>query len=113
MPVLAARVVDVRLGLHPDFTRVVVETDAPTSYEIEVSTEGRDSEIRILLGAESVPRVARPPGARMPMAEIRPLPGGGSLVQIRVSGPVVHRLRSALLGLNPGDAITDRLSRNI
>jgi hypothetical protein len=49
-PALAADVTDVRVGIHPGFTRVVFETDAPAHFRTEKTPSG---EIRVHLGAAS------------------------------------------------------------
>lgn len=51
----AAEVVDMRLGRHPEFTRVVFELDAPAGYSLEQSTlEGGGSELVVTLDASAV-----------------------------------------------------------
>ena len=64
----AAQVTDVRVGLHPGFTRVVVETDEPVEYLLLQPLQLDDFAIRLRVEAESSSRVARPPGSRMPPA---------------------------------------------
>jgi hypothetical protein len=49
----AANLVEVRVGSHADFTRVVLETDAPVRYELSRSTPG---EVRVRLFAGASPR---------------------------------------------------------
>lgn len=88
-PAGAARVTDVRVGLHPEFTRVVVETDEPATYLLLQPLQLENYEIRVLVDAESEARDARPPGARSAFAVIEPLPSGGSEMRILARGPVV------------------------
>ena len=53
----ASEVVEVRVGNHPTFTRVVFELDAPAGYGIERRTaEKGASEILVTLEASSTPR---------------------------------------------------------
>ena len=49
----AANLVEVRVGRHAEFTRVVLETDAPTRYELVGEGEG---ELRVRLFANAAPR---------------------------------------------------------
>ncbi len=56
-PAWASKVVEVRIGNHPTFTRVVFELDAPAGYGIERRTvEEGASEILVTLEASSTPR---------------------------------------------------------
>jgi len=57
-PAAAAEIVQVRVGNHPTFTRVVFELDAPAGYRIERRTaEGEDTEeILVTVEAGSTPR---------------------------------------------------------
>jgi hypothetical protein len=52
----AADVTDVRVGIHPGFTRVVFETDSPAHFRTEKTASG---EIRVHLGAASAARNVR------------------------------------------------------
>ena len=49
----AAQLVEVRVGNHADFTRVVLETDAPVRYEL---SRGAGGEVRVRLFATASPR---------------------------------------------------------
>ena len=49
----AANLVEVRVGSHAEFTRVVLETDAPVRYELSRNAEG---ELRVRLFATATPR---------------------------------------------------------
>jgi hypothetical protein len=49
----AASLVEVRVGNHADFTRIVLETDAPVRYELSRATPG---EVRVRLFATASPR---------------------------------------------------------
>jgi hypothetical protein len=49
----AAQLVEVRVGNHADFTRVVLETDAPVRYEL---SRGAGGEVRVRLFASASPR---------------------------------------------------------
>jgi hypothetical protein len=109
---VAARVVDVRVGRHPDFVRIVFETDAPVGFALgdELGPEG---EVRVRLDASSSARRLSVPGD--PDAEVRvePLPDGGTLARIRSSVPVriesqvLERPPRVVLDLRPGPADTE------
>jgi hypothetical protein len=94
-PARAARVVDVRVGRHPDFLRVVFETDAATTFRLEAP--GPAGEIRVRLDADSEPRVVEAPGAAS--VRVEPLPDGGSLARIQADAPV--RIESQVLDHPP------------
>jgi len=49
----AANLVEVRVGSHAEFTRVVLETDAPVRYELSRNADG---ELRVRLFATATPR---------------------------------------------------------
>jgi hypothetical protein len=66
-PAWSAELVEVRVGNHPTFTRVVFEFDATTGYRIERRAEGEaENVIVVTLDAASRPRniVSRSPGSR-------------------------------------------------
>ncbi len=59
-PAYAAKLVDVRIGSHPEFTRIVIELDEPSGYRIERRTHDDGSgEILVTIEAASVPRSIR------------------------------------------------------
>ncbi|HEY8121380.1 MAG TPA: hypothetical protein VII78_08680, partial [Myxococcota bacterium] len=58
-PALAANVVQVRVGNHPTFTRVVFELDAPSGYRIVKQADGGAQELIVTLAASSTPRSIR------------------------------------------------------
>jgi len=92
----AARLVDVRVGRHPDFVRVVFETDAPAAFVVE---RGEPGESRVRIEAGGAPgAVAVPPGAGAEVI-LEPLPGGGTLARIRAAAPV--RIESQVLDRPP------------
>lgn len=82
----AARLVDVRVGLHPGHARVVLETDAPADWQVISAEAAEEVVVRLEAGsaARSVP--ARTPGT--PSVEIEPTADGATLARIRASGPL-------------------------
>jgi len=95
----AAEVVEVRVGRHPDFTRVVFELDRAAGYRIERSAPGAgETELIISLEAGSIPRriqssksfieqvVVEPSGARS-VARIRLARGGLKLKEMILASP--------------------------
>src|SRR5210317_1397946 len=56
-PAWSAEIVEVRVGRHPEFTRVVFELDRATGYRIERSDPSMEvAELVVSLEAASVPR---------------------------------------------------------
>jgi hypothetical protein len=53
LPALAAKLVEVRVGRHPGYTRVVLQTDAPIEYTLTRSETGN---VRLQLAADASPR---------------------------------------------------------
>ena len=53
-PVQGAEVVDIRIGVHPDYTRMVFELDRPASYKVLLGNSR--TEVLIALQAGSIPR---------------------------------------------------------
>ncbi|MGI9431523.1 MAG: hypothetical protein ACR2PQ_04880 [Myxococcota bacterium] len=53
LPALGAKLVEVRVGRHPGYTRVVLQTDTPVAYTLTRSQSGN---VRIELGADAAPR---------------------------------------------------------
>lgn len=95
----AAEVVEVRVGRHPDFTRVVFELDSSAGYRIERSDpSAKESELIISLEAGSIPRriqssksfieqvVVEPSGTRS-IARIRLARGGLRLKEMILASP--------------------------
>lgn len=98
-PIRAAEVVEVRVGRHPEFTRVVFELDRAAGYRIERSDpNAKTSELIISLEAGSIPRriqsskslietvVVEPNGPRS-IARIRLARGGLRLKEMILASP--------------------------
>jgi hypothetical protein len=58
-PALAAQVTDVRVGVHPKFTRVVFELDGSAGYKVEKLGGDASPELRITIEATSAARELR------------------------------------------------------
>jgi len=56
LPAVASQVVDVRIGEHPDFTRVVFELDGRAGYKVERNTSAKGAELTVTLDASSAGR---------------------------------------------------------
>ena len=95
----AAQVVEVRVGRHPDFTRVVFELDRSAGYRIERSDpSAKSAELIVSLDAGSIPRriqssksfieqvVVEPSGSRS-VARIRLAKGGLALKEMILASP--------------------------
>lgn len=98
-PTWAAEVVEVRVGRHPEFTRVVFELDRSAGYRIERSDpSSKESELIVSLEAGSIPRriqstksfieqvVVEPNGTRS-VARIRLARGGLRLKEMILASP--------------------------
>ncbi|MEB2345086.1 MAG: hypothetical protein OZ948_10105 [Deltaproteobacteria bacterium] len=91
----AAQLVDVRVGRHPEYVRVVFETDAPAAFVVE---PGEPGESRVRIGAGAPEAFSLPPGAGAELT-LEPLPGGATLARIRTRSPV--RVESQVLDHPP------------
>jgi len=86
VPGKAANLVDVRVGLHGEYTRVVLETDAKASYRVESS---ESEELVLRLSASSGARtVASKKSAHLTSVTVGPVAAGVSEVRIALRGPV-------------------------
>lgn len=85
---VAARVVDVRVGTHPGYARVVLETDAPVEHEIVTAPAVTPGEVVVRIAATSAARALPGRGAMAPEVVLEPQPDGTTLARIRAAGPV-------------------------
>ncbi len=86
LPGSAANLVDVRIGVHDEYTRVVLESDAAASCEIESS--GSD-ELVLRLGAGSGEKmVASERSTHLRWVRVKSADPGSSRVHIALRGPV-------------------------
>lgn len=81
----AARLVDVRVGVHPGFARVVLETDAPAAHEV-LSVDGAEVVVRIEATSAARTWPARADDA--PAIALEPTADGATLARIRAAGPL-------------------------
>ena len=70
----AAEVVDLRIGVHPDYTRVVFELDRPTSYRV-LQGNGQ-SELVVRLEANSISRKIKSSNSLIGLIQIEPTATG-------------------------------------
>jgi hypothetical protein len=90
VPGKAANLVDVRIGVHEKYTRVVLETDAEAPYHIESSA---DDELVLNLRAESEPRAAASKkSAHVAAVTVKPAAAGASEIRIALRRPVDVRV---------------------
>jgi hypothetical protein len=85
---VAARVVDVRVGTHPGYARVVLETDAPAAHEIVTAPAVTPGEVVVRIAATSAARALPGRGVTAPEVVLEPQPDGTTLARIRAAGPV-------------------------
>jgi hypothetical protein len=62
LPAAAAQITDVRVGVHPKFTRIVFELDGRAGYQVERAGTDAAPEIRITIDAVSSAREVRASG---------------------------------------------------
>jgi hypothetical protein len=106
-PAWAARVVDVRMGQHPGFSRVVLELDSPVGYKVERRVrEKGGSELIISLNASAQPRTLDRNLKFIERLEIESL-GKRSKIHVRLSGEGL-RLKEMILA-NPPRIVLDVL----
>jgi hypothetical protein len=83
-PAWSARVVEVRVGNHPTFTRVVFELDAKAGYEIERrEAEGGGQELVVTLSAASEPRKVGSRSVMVAGVEVEPS-GRDAVARVRL-----------------------------
>lgn len=106
-PARASDVTDVRVGIHPGFTRVVFETDSPAHFRTEKTASG---EIRVHLGAASTARNVR---SKSPILEGVRVEGSGEGAvatldlrgaEVSVSEMVLTKPARIVLDLRKGSA---------
>lgn len=80
----AAEVVDVRIGAHPGFTRIVFELDSTAGYRVERATpQPGVSEVVVSIDATSIPRELQ--SSKSLVSSLRMVPkGAGSVAHVRV-----------------------------
>ncbi len=85
-PSEAARVLDLRVGRHADFTRIVFELDAPAGYKIERHEPAPGiAELMISLEAGGTPIEVKGAKRRIDSVSLESAGPGRSLVRIRLS----------------------------
>ena len=106
----ASEVVDLRIGAHPDFTRIVFELDRPTGYRIE-RAQGVDGgpELVVSLDADSIPRKVQSQKSLIGLIRITP-EGQGSVAHISLNREGL-KLKEMILA-NPPRIVLDVLGSN-
>jgi len=87
----ATNLVDVRVGVHKAFTRVVLETDAAAKY----SVSQKPHEVAVHVAATSRARRISAKSVHVIWVQVEPAPGGASDVRIQLRGPA--RLKQLVL----------------
>jgi hypothetical protein len=82
-PAVCARITAVRVGAHPGYTRVVLETDAPADFEVVTAPAATPGEVTLWIAAESRARDVAPTGPDAPAVSLEPQPDGSTLARIR------------------------------
>jgi hypothetical protein len=92
----AARLVDVRVGVHPGYARVVFETDAAAAHEV-IEHGAREVVVRIAAASDARRIAPRADGA--PSVELVPTADGATLARIAAVGPL--RVETQVLAAPP------------
>ncbi len=79
----AAQITEVRVGTHPEYTRVVLELDAPAGYRLVEPRAGESPEIQIALDAQGAAKQIEGSGALVEAVRVEP-GSAGSTVRIAV-----------------------------
>ncbi|MFK7895594.1 MAG: hypothetical protein AB8G23_07140 [Myxococcota bacterium] len=95
----AAEVVEVRVGRHPEFTRLVFELDRAAGYRIKRTHAGADSELEISLEATSIPRNLRSSQTLIERVDLTPS-GSRSVARIKLTEDG-FRLKEMILSSPP------------
>ncbi len=105
LPAVAAEIVEVRVGKHPTFTRVVFELDRSVGYRIERSDPATGvAELVVSLEASSIPRSMKASKSFIELVEVEPQ-GGRSVARVRLSQEGL-RLKEMILA-NPPRIVLD------
>ena len=107
---VAAEIVEVRIGKHAEFTRVVFELDRPAGYRIErVDPTSDVAELVISLEATSIPRRIKSSKSHIIQIEVEPS-GSRSIARIRLAKDGL-KLKEMILASPPRivlDILSDR-----
>ena len=98
-PAACARITAVRVGTHPGYARVVLETDAPADYEVLTAPAATPGEVTLWIAAESRARDVAPTGPDAPAVSLLPQADGSTLARIRAPGPL--RVETQVLAAPP------------
>lgn len=108
LPAFATEIVQVRVGKHPTFTRVVFELDRSAGYRIERSDPATGvAELVVSLEASSIPRSIKASKSFIERVEVEPQ-GGRSIARVRLSQEGL-RLKEMILA-NPPRIVLDLLN---
>ena len=105
LPAMAAEILEVRVGRHPEFTRVVFELDRAAGYRIERSDPSSDvQELVVSLDAASAPRHLKSSKSLIERVDVEPS-GSRSVAKVRLSTTGL-RLKEMIL-TNPARIVLD------
>jgi hypothetical protein len=108
IPAQAAQVLDVRVGRHVDFTRVVFELDAATGYRIERHEPAPGvSELVVSLEATSKPLELKASNSLIEGVALEPRGSENSIARIRLKESGLHLKQMTLV--NPPRIVVDVL----
>jgi hypothetical protein len=105
LPAIAAEIVEVRVGIHPEFTRVVFELDRAAGYRIERTDPSLGvQELVVSLEASSGPRRVKSAKSFIEEVDVQP-DGRRSIARVRLSADGL-RLKEMILS-NPARIVLD------
>ena len=111
-PAWAAQVVEVRVGQHEGFSRVVLEFDSPVSYQVKPGAPaGSDRELLISLDASAQAETLRPLSGAIESVEIVPVAERRSTLRMKLSGEN-FKLKEMILS-NPPRIVLDILEKTV
>jgi hypothetical protein len=93
------RLTAVRVGTHPGYTRVVLETDAPAAYQVLEASADAPGEVTVRIEAESRARDVTSSEPGSPSVALLPQSDGTTLARIRASSPL--RVETQVLAAPP------------
>jgi hypothetical protein len=93
---------DVRVGIHPRFTRVVLDSDGPVAFQIERSA---GDELQVVLAAAAEQRVIASASGHLRSVRIEPRGDGTAVAKLKLRGTAIAH--SHLVLDNPSRLVID------
>ncbi|HYB12506.1 MAG TPA: hypothetical protein VEG67_03485 [Myxococcota bacterium] len=94
-PARAVHVIDVRVGQHAEFTRIVFDLDGPAKYRLERSGAGTQAELLVHFDASAQPKVVRTMSKVVDGVRLESRPEG-AVARIGLHSQDVHTVEETL-----------------